>query len=84
MSRKGQGKVKARPKQGQGEAEARSRIGQGKVKVRSRQCKHNIECDYNLMGFDTIEINLVLQISFHVNLMKTVVNSNKMMQKICF
>ena len=36
------------------------------------------------MGFDTIEINLILQISFHVNLMKTVVNSNKMMQKICF
>ena len=28
-------------------------------KVRSRQCKHNLNCNYNLMGFDTIEINLV-------------------------
>ena len=32
---------------------------QGKVKVRSRQRKHNIKYNYNLMGFDTIEINLV-------------------------
>ena len=48
MSRKGQGKVKARSKR-----------GQDKVKVRSRQRKHNLKCNYNLMGFDTIEINLV-------------------------
>ena len=65
-----------------------AREGQRKVKARPKQCqgevKHNLNRNYNLMGFDTIEINLVLQISFHVNLMKTVVNSNKMMQKICF
>ena len=29
------------------------------VKVRSRQRKHNLNRNYNLMGFDTIEINLV-------------------------
>ena len=32
---------------------------QGKVKVRSRQRKHNLNSSNNLMGFDTIEINLV-------------------------
>ena len=35
--------------------------GYGKVKVRSRQRKHN--CNYNIMGFDTIEINLVSAIT---------------------
>jgi len=44
--------VKARPKQGQGEA-----------KARSRQCKHNLHRNYNLIGFDTIEINLVFVFS---------------------
>ena len=48
MSREGQGKVKAR-----------SRRGQGKDKVRSRQPKYNLNRNYNLMGFDIIEINLV-------------------------
>ena len=43
----------------QGKAKARSMRVQGKVKVRSRQCKHNLKCNYHLMGFDTIEINLV-------------------------
>ena len=38
----------ARPKQGQGEVKARPKLGQGNA-------NHN----YNLMGFDTIEINLV-------------------------
>ena len=38
----------------------RSRRGQGKDKVRSRQCKYNLNRNYNLMGFDIIEINLVL------------------------
>ena len=33
---------------------------QGKVKVRSRQLKHNLNRSYNFMGFDTIEINLVV------------------------
>ena len=28
--------------------------------MRSRQRKHNLNCKYNLMGFDTMEINLVL------------------------
>ena len=32
---------------------------QDKVKEMSRQCKHNFNHNYNLMGFDTIEINLV-------------------------
>ena len=35
------------------------RKGQGKVRVKSRQHNHNINQHYNLMGFDTIEINLV-------------------------
>ena len=48
MWRKGQDKVKAR-----------SNKSQGKVKVRSRQRKQNLNLNYNLMGFDTIEINLV-------------------------
>ena len=44
--------------EGQGKAKARSRRGQDKI--RSRQCKHNLNRNYNLMGFETIEINLVL------------------------
>ena len=59
MSREDQGKVKARSRQGQGKAKARSMRVQGKVKVRSRQRKHNLNSNNNLMGFDTIEINLV-------------------------
>ena len=31
--------------------------------VRSKLPKHNLNCNYNLMGFDTIEINLVLVIN---------------------
>ena len=69
-SRQGQSKIKARSKQGQGNVNAMSRENQGKakvrpmrvqgkVKVRSRQCKHNLNSNNNLMGFDTIEINLV-------------------------
>ena len=42
------------------------REGQGevkeKVKERLRQRKHNLNSNYNLMGFDTIEINLVFNI----------------------
>ena len=41
-----------------------AREGQRKVKARPKQCqgevKHNLNRNYNLMGFDTIEINLVL------------------------
>ena len=33
--------------------------GEGKVKVSLRQRKHNLDLKYNLMGFETIEINLV-------------------------
>ena len=40
--------------QGLGKVKARSRKSKGKVNERSRQRKHN--CNYNLMGFDTIEI----------------------------
>ena len=41
-----------------------SRQGQSKVKerlrakIRSKQCKHSLSRNYNVMGFDTIEINL--------------------------
>ena len=61
MSREDQGKVKVRSRQGQGKAKARSMRVQGKVKVRSRQRKHNLNSNNNLMGFDTIEINLVFK-----------------------
>ena len=44
----------------QGKAKVKSIRVQGKVKVRSRQCKHNLNSNNNLMGFDTIEINLVI------------------------
>ena len=47
-------------RQCEGGVKARSNKSQGKVKVRSRQRKHNLDLNYNLMGFDTIEINLVL------------------------
>ena len=53
MSREEQGKVKVR-----------SMRVQVKVKVRSRQRKHNLNSNNNLMGFDTIEINLVLILFF--------------------
>ena len=42
--------------------EVRSRIGQGKINVRLRQSNHNHNHKYNLKGFDTIEINLVISI----------------------
>ena len=45
----------------QGKAKVRSMQVQGKVKVRSRQRKHNLNSNNNLMGFDTIEINLVFR-----------------------
>ena len=47
MLRKGQSKVNERSMQGQG-------------KVKAMQRKHNLSSNYNLMGFDTIEINLVV------------------------
>jgi len=37
----------------------RSKQGPEKVKVRWRQSNHNLNLNYNLMGFDTIGINLV-------------------------
>ena len=55
-SRRGLGKVKARSRSGQGKVE---RQGQGKINVRLKQSNHNNNPNYNLMGFDTIEINLV-------------------------
>ena len=36
-----------------------SKQGPDKVKVKWRQSNHNLDLNYNLMGFDTIEINLV-------------------------
>ena len=58
-SKQGQDNIKRRSRQGQGNAKARSMRVQGKVKVRSKQRKHNLNSNNNLMGFDTIEINLV-------------------------
>ena len=56
------GKVKERFRQGkskvqkiQGKVE---RQGQGKINVRLNHTNHNHNHSYNLMGFDTIEINL--------------------------
>ena len=56
MSRKGQGKLMARSRRGQGKGE---RQGQGKIYVRLKQSCHNHGHNYNLMGFDTIEIDLL-------------------------
>ena len=46
------GKYKIPPK-------TRSHQGPDKVKVRWRQSNYNLDLNCNLMGFDTIEINLV-------------------------
>ena len=64
------GKVKARPRRGSGKVKARSRRGQGTVErqgqgninvwLKQSNCNHN----YNLMGFDTIEINLARFVIF--------------------
>ena len=48
-------------REGRGNVKARSKRGHGKVKVRSRQCKQNLNRSYNFVGFDTIEITLVLE-----------------------
>ena len=52
--------VKSGSRQGQSKVREEWSQGQDKVKARSMQCKHNLDLNYNLMGFDTIEINLVL------------------------
>ena len=51
--------VKVR-KEHPGKVKAKSMQGQGKVKLSQGMVnkKHNHKCNYNLMGFDTIEINL--------------------------
>ena len=67
-SRQGQGKVKVKLRQDQGKvnsalrqgkANAMSRQGKGKINVRLKQSNHNNNHNYNVMGYDTIEINLV-------------------------
>ena len=45
--------------EGQGNFKVTSRQGETNIEVKARQRKHNINLNYNLMGFDTIEINLV-------------------------
>ena len=60
-SRRGSGKLKARSRRGQGKVE---REGQGKINVRLKQSNHNH--DYNLMGFDTIEINLLVSFYYTI------------------
>ena len=63
-SRLGKNKVKVMSRQGQGnvkgDGQGKDKKSQGKDKVRSRQYKCNLNRNYNLMGFDIIEINLVL------------------------
>ena len=56
--RQGQGKFMARSRRSLGKVKARSRIGQGKINVRLKQSNHYHNQNYNLMDFDTIEINL--------------------------
>ena len=51
--------MKGGSRQGQSMVKARSKKSQAKVKVGLRQRKHNLDLNYNLMGFDTIEINLI-------------------------
>ena len=58
-SRRGLGKVKKRPRRGQGNIE---RQGQGKINVRLKQRNHYHNHNYNSMGFDVVEINLVLMV----------------------
>jgi len=55
-SRRGSGKVKSTSRRGQGKVE---RQRQGNVWLKQSNHNHN----YNLMGFDTIEINLVSHFS---------------------
>ena len=50
------GKVKARSRRGKVNVESQ---GLGKINERLKQRNHNNNHNYNLMGFDTIEINLV-------------------------
>ena len=65
MSMQGKIKVKVRSMRDQGNIKRGSRQGQSKVKarlrakVRSKQRKHSLNRNYNVMGFHTIEINLV-------------------------
>ena len=57
-SRQGKSRVKAVCMKGQGKVNS----CQGDIKARSRQRKHNLNLNriYNLMGFNTIEITLVV------------------------
>ena len=68
-SKQSKTKDKASSRQCKGKVKTRSKQGQGKVKVKSRQGKHNLNCNYNMMGFDSIEITLVFASLFHFNLM---------------
>ena len=54
--------VKTGSRQYQEKIKARSRQRQSKVKLRSKQRKDNLNSNNNLMGFDTIEINLVMNV----------------------
>ena len=56
--KEGQVKVKAMSRQGQGKIKTRSGQVHGQVTERLKQSNHNH--NFNLMGFDTNEINLVL------------------------
>ena len=71
-SRRGSGKVKARSRGGQCKVE---RKGQGKINIRLKQSNHNH--NYNLLGFDTIDINLVVSI-IEATQKQTVIGSSKL------
>ena len=65
-SRLGKGKVKDIFRPGKRKVKERSRQGrearQGNINIRLKQSNHKHNHNYNLMGFDTIEINLVFLI----------------------
>ena len=67
MSRRGLGKVKTRSRIGQ---EKISRQGHGKINARLNKKKHNHNHNVNLIGFDTVEMNLVACIMKVFNLFK--------------
>ena len=51
------------------------RQDQGKINVRLKQINHNHNQNYNSMGFDTIEINLVMILIVTPDCLHTVVKS---------
>ena len=59
-SRYGPGKFMSRSRRGFSKVKACLKRGQGKINLRFGQSNNNHKHNCNLMGFDTININLVL------------------------